>query len=206
MNGAYSLDFSREDLAIIGASFHTFIYDFNTNKAENILHFDDSLMKYGWQVSQTANPEGGILVSAGNTIYLTQADNFSAFAVDSTFIFNDYLNVVRFWNGHFWAAGLQNVYKNEDIAKANEVPCAKIETIWPNPFTDQFSILFKVEVGHSIHFQCFNALGQMLENFDTYYDMGLYERSVNLSDQSRGIYFYRITSGCGSETYKMMRE
>jgi photosystem II stability/assembly factor-like uncharacterized protein len=202
VNPTYSIDFTKDEMLVAGCYFNTFFYDFKLNKATNIEQED----QYGWQTSMTADSEGNLLVSTGENIYMTTMRNFSMFSIDSTFKFNDNLSVVRFWNGHFWAAGYQNIYKNEEVVKTTVVKCPTIETVWPNPFSNQFSVLFKVESGHSINFKCFNSIGQLIENFDTYYDIGWYERSMNMTDKARGIYFFKVTTQCGSQTYKMFRE
>jgi PKD repeat protein len=81
------------------------------------------------------------------------------------------------------------------FADQNIVDNSYALTVIPNPNNGNFQVVYDVQSGKNFKVEVFNALGQVV-----YTDMptnftGLYNRSVDVSQYSKGLYMVRITDG-----------
>lgn len=204
-NSVHSLDFAKDEILAVGAYLETFFYDLKTNNSRSILHFKEDLMKYGAISSMASNGNGGLLLSNDKVLYKTDTDNFNTFVLDTTFKINTYNEIVRYWNGHYWASSFWNIYKNEEEKKHEIPPCLKVQNIWPNPFHEEFSVQLKVEKNTLVHFECFNSLGQLINDFEIKLNIGVYDKQVNQGSLAKGIYYLKVTSDCGNNNFKLIQ-
>ncbi len=76
---------------------------------------------------------------------------------------------------------------------------------FPNPFNSQTKIKFKLAQSGMVNLEVFNILGQKIYKKQLFIsDPGLYEITVDLSDQLSGIYYYMVVTNNFTETKKML--
>ncbi len=202
-NSVFSLDFATEEIIVAGTFLSTFIYDFSTNKLKTIMQSNNDIAKYGWFRSMATDGNGGLLLSNYNVLYRTSISNFNTLVLDSTFKSESINEIVRYWNGHYWVGTFWNIYKNEPINNT-EPACLEIQTIWPNPVENLFTIRIKTKANSLVKFQCYNSLGQLINDFDEFFEEGLYDKMIDLENLSNGMYYFKVTSPCGSKVFKLI--
>jgi hypothetical protein len=77
---------------------------------------------------------------------------------------------------------------------------------YPNPFNPTTTIKFSLPVGCDIYLSIMNMLGQEVKEIAAgSYDAGVHQVTVNGSNLSSGVYFYRLTTSTGfMQTKKLL--
>lgn len=76
---------------------------------------------------------------------------------------------------------------------------------YPNPFNPSTSIKFDVSSSSMVKIAIYDALGREVSTpVNDYLNAGTYEVSVNMSQLTSGVYFYKMTSGSFTDIRKMM--
>jgi len=76
---------------------------------------------------------------------------------------------------------------------------------YPNPFNPTTTIKYQLPIRSNVEITVFNILGQQIwERRINQQSAGQYEINVNLSNNSSGVYFYRLVAGSFMQTKKMI--
>lgn len=81
------------------------------------------------------------------------------------------------------------------FADQNIVDNSHALTVIPNPNTGNFHVVYDVQSGKNFKVEVFNALGQVVYTDVPVNFTGLYNRNVDVSRYSKGLYMVRITDG-----------
>jgi hypothetical protein len=77
----------------------------------------------------------------------------------------------------------------------------------PNPFDQTTEISYSLERASEVLLDVFNTLGQRIVTlFDGYSEAGDYSVTWDASEQTNGVYLYRLTAGKFTATKKMTLE
>ncbi|MEP1141177.1 MAG: T9SS type A sorting domain-containing protein, partial [Balneola sp.] len=90
----------------------------------------------------------------------------------------------------------------EEVAVSNEDEALspkefKLLGNYPNPFNPSTVIQFQSPISTNYRITVYNANGQLVSTIDARSSIGLNENSINLTNQTSGVYFYRIRSTSG---------
>ncbi|UII24360.1 Ig-like domain-containing protein [Fulvivirga ligni] len=78
---------------------------------------------------------------------------------------------------------------------------------FPNPFQDHATFTFEVKNANPVLIEVYDVMGKKIQVLsDEEYGKGIYQVSWEASDTPKGIYFYHITIGDQTETYKVYKE
>lgn len=75
---------------------------------------------------------------------------------------------------------------------------------YPNPFNPSTTIELSLPVATQYSLKIFNITGQLVETFDGYSEAGIHHIEWDASNNSSGIYFYRLETSAFSDTKKMI--
>lgn len=75
---------------------------------------------------------------------------------------------------------------------------------YPNPFNPSTVISLDLPVPSNYRMDIYNVLGQVVKTFEGYGEAGKVEVTWDASNNSSGVYFYRVTAGDFTATRKMM--
>jgi hypothetical protein len=82
-----------------------------------------------------------------------------------------------------------------------------LEQNYPNPFNPSTTITFSIFERSTVRLSIFNTLGQKIsEILNEVKDAGSYEQSLNASQLSSGIYFYRMDATSAQNSGKTFVE
>lgn len=108
----------------------------------------------------------------------------------------------------FSILGLQTKLTDEIVSVENEelVPNEfALEQNYPNPFNPSTKISFSIPVQGNVSLKIFNVIGQQVDEIvNENLSAGNYSFNWNASDQTSGIYFYKLQAGDFVETKKMV--
>ena len=77
---------------------------------------------------------------------------------------------------------------------------------FPNPFSDLTTVVFNSENTNSVSIEVFDVLGRTIRSFDVNdVVIGVNRFSLDLSEQSEGIYFCKISTGNMNRTIKLIK-
>jgi hypothetical protein len=103
------------------------------------------------------------------------------------------------------AAAPDHVSYTQQVASENQPTEYKLFQNYPNPFNPSTRIKFAVPASSLVLVQIFNQLGEIISQpVNNYYEPGIYETEVDMSNYSSGIYFYRINAGAFNTVKKMI--
>jgi hypothetical protein len=93
---------------------------------------------------------------------------------------------------------------NPTAASANDLPGeTKGMKIYPNPFSSQASVEFRLEKAGYATIKAYNALGQVVKTFiNEEMSAGTHTRNLSAGDLAEGIYFLELKSGDQREMYR----
>ena len=101
---------------------------------------------------------------------------------------SDEINKIKQWINE--GANEQVTTSNEDeIVSPNEF---KLLGNYPNPFNPTTTIQFQLPMTADFKITVYNANGQLIRSVNSRGGAGLKQKSIDLTDQSSGVYFYRI--------------
>ncbi len=76
---------------------------------------------------------------------------------------------------------------------------------YPNPFNPSTTLHYELSHQGTVRIGVFNSVGQMVKLFDVgYRNEGAHEMVIDTSDLTSGVYFYRVETGYGYASGKMM--
>ena len=76
---------------------------------------------------------------------------------------------------------------------------------YPNPFNPTTNIEFKVPATANVQLKIYNTLGEEVATLlDKKMNAGHYKMQFDASHLASGVYFYKLTAGNFTATYKMM--
>ena len=75
---------------------------------------------------------------------------------------------------------------------------------YPNPFNPSTNISFALAEAGDYELSIFNVLGQTIDRFTGYSEIGEVSVKWDASSYSSGVYFYKVTAGDFTDTKKMM--
>ncbi|MES2618747.1 MAG: T9SS type A sorting domain-containing protein [Bacteroidota bacterium] len=197
MNSIEALEFINADELLISSAGDHLTYNINTKQILRPLN--NSV--FFWLRTAIDNT-GKIYVISYFHPFNANGKNFIP---DSTFIFNDYLADIRYWNGSLWLAGYYNIYKQEGVLTPKPYNCAQIQNVYPNPMIDVVKVLYKQYSTQSLQLIIYNSIGQVIKTFEISNDTGLYEFEINTSELSTGIYYLNVKTDCGNQTFKVIK-
>ena len=87
-----------------------------------------------------------------------------------------------------------------------EVPFVySLEQNYPNPFNPTTTIAYSIASAGQVRIDLYNALGQKVKTLvNEHKPAGRYQVTVDASDLSSGVYFYRIETGSFHAVKKMV--
>lgn len=92
-----------------------------------------------------------------------------------------------------------------DVGDGNGLPATySLGQNYPNPFNPETAVNFSLEKAGEYTFTVYNVIGQVVDQVKGMGSVGHNEIHWNGSNQSSGVYFYRLESGNFAETKKMM--
>ncbi len=97
------------------------------------------------------------------------------------------------YNGVALSPGLENAKPTSFAVYQN----------YPNPFNPNTKISFDLPIASKYSVRIYNVAGQLVREITGQADAGLVTKDVDLSAQSSGIYFYKVTAGTFTATKKM---
>ncbi len=101
---------------------------------------------------------------------------------------------------------LQNIAcPNTALALTEFDPDTTKLTLYPNPTKDIVNIVFKSKYSEIILIQLTNIQGQLIEELKIEGDNGLFSVSIDLNNQSSGMYFIKVNSELGNFTEKIIK-
>ena len=112
-------------------------------------------------------------------------------------------DVVRIYNFVRLVRGglISNVEETESVLPNNY----KLEQNYPNPFNPSTTISFSIPVEGNVSLKIFNVIGQEVDEIvNENLSAGNYSFMWNASDQTSGIYFYKLNTDSYSEIKKMV--
>ncbi|MFH1686623.1 MAG: LamG-like jellyroll fold domain-containing protein [bacterium] len=92
------------------------------------------------------------------------------------------------------------------VGKSEILPCRfELDQNYPNPFNPVTRIGFSLPEAGAVRLEIFNIVGQRVTALvDDVLEAGHHQATWDASDQASGVYFYRITSGQGVDSKKML--
>jgi hypothetical protein len=106
---------------------------------------------------------------------------------------------------YIWGDGLIVVKDPSDVNGANGLPATySLSQNYPNPFNPETVIDFSLEQAGEFTFTVYNVIGQVVDEIKGMGSVGNNEIRWNGSNQSSGVYFYKLQAGDYTETKKMM--
>jgi hypothetical protein len=106
-----------------------------------------------------------------------------------------------------WAYGdiPVRVQDPSDAGSSTNLPATySLRQNYPNPFNPETVIEFSLEKAGNYTFTVYNVIGQVVDRIEGLGEVGQNEVHWNGSNQSSGVYFYKLQAGDFTETKKMM--
>ena len=75
---------------------------------------------------------------------------------------------------------------------------------YPNPFNPTTTIEFALPTNSDVSVKIFNVTGQLVKEFNGTYQAGTHSIEVDMTNQSSGVYFYKVSANDFSKTMKMV--
>ncbi len=128
------------------------------------------------------------------------------FDADKTYTFAPDVGMVRIqYDG--WGEGVLSNYIITDVndTKSNQIKSFRLNQNYPNPFNTNTQIIFSLFKKDHISLIVYDILGNKVRILkDSYMEPGEYVTTLNASDLSSGVYFYRLKSSVHTETRKCL--
>lgn len=106
-----------------------------------------------------------------------------------------------------WAYGTTPVHVLDpsDVGDQNGLPAVySLSQNYPNPFNPETVIEFSLQQAGEYNFTVYNVIGQVVYEISGMGSVGNNDIHWNGSNQSSGVYFYKLEAGNYTETKKMM--
>ncbi len=99
--------------------------------------------------------------------------------------------------------GSNKTEEDHDLIHSNE----NIQRVYPNPFTDQLSIDYKVKKEGSVYISLFDTQGKMIERLLAlnHQEAGSYQQYFDTSHLTKGVYFLQVNTPDGQSNKKILR-
>jgi len=97
---------------------------------------------------------------------------------------------------------LYNRYINNGDHK-NIAP--SLATISPNPFNGVLQLEYQMETAGNININIFNAQGQIVAQLMDQAEVGVFQKTIDTSQWSNGIYYFKIQSNHKSEAFRLIK-
>ena len=97
---------------------------------------------------------------------------------------------------------LFNRYLNNGDHK-NTAP--SLASISPNPFNGELQLEYQMETAGNININIFNAQGQIMAQLMDQAEVGVFQKTIDTSQWSNGIYYFKIQSNHKSEAFRLIK-
>jgi len=96
----------------------------------------------------------------------------------------------------------KNTLESNDIEISEKFNSSKA---YPNPFTQDFTIQYRIEQSQDVSIEVFDAHGALKYVQNEYYNEGFYEKNINEITLPKGIYFCCLKTENNLEIFKLIK-
>lgn len=94
------------------------------------------------------------------------------------------------------------IIKDDNSLNITETTGTKI---FPNPFTEDFTVQYQIEEAQEVSIEILNANGASKYVHNEYQNEGFYQKNISEIDLPKGIYFCHFKTGNKLETFKLVK-